>query len=153
MSTTITIRVAPLPHFEGLQLPAYETALSAGMDLRAALPEDEPVILQPGARHLTPTGLTIALPPGYEAQVRPRSGLALKHGITCLNSPGTVDADYRGELKVILVNLGQEAFTIKRGERIAQMVIAPVTQAAWEVVETLDETARGAGGFGSTGRG
>jgi dUTP pyrophosphatase len=153
MSTTITIRVAPLPHFEGLQLPAYETALSAGMDLRAALPEDEPVILQPGARHLTPTGLTIALPAGYEAQVRPRSGLALKHGITCLNSPGTVDADYRGELKVILVNLGQEAFTIKRGERIAQMVIAPVTQAAWEVVETLDETARGAGGFGSTGRG
>jgi dUTP pyrophosphatase len=153
MSTTITIRVAPLPHFEGLQLPAYETALSAGMDLRAALPEDEPVILQPGARHLTSTGLTIALPPGYEAQVRPRSGLALKHGITCLNSPGTVDADYRGELKVILVNLGQEAFTIKRGERIAQMVIAPVTQAAWEVVETLDETARGAGGFGSTGRG
>jgi dUTP pyrophosphatase len=123
------------------------------MDLRAALPEDEPVILQPGARHLTSTGLTIALPPGYEAQVRPRSGLALKHGITCLNSPGTVDADYRGELKVILVNLGQEAFTIKRGERIAQMVIAPVTQAAWEVVETLDETARGAGGFGSTGRG
>jgi dUTP pyrophosphatase len=123
------------------------------MDLRAALPEDEPVILQPGARHLTPTGLTIALPAGYEAQVRPRSGLALKHGITCLNSPGTVDADYRGELKVILVNLGQEAFTIKRGERIAQMVIAPVTQAAWEVVETLDETARGAGGFGSTGRG
>jgi dUTP pyrophosphatase len=153
MSTTITIRVAPLPHFEGLQLPAYKTALSAGMDLRAALPEDEPVILQPGARHLTPTGLTIALPAGYEAQVRPRSGLALKHGITCLNSPGTVDADYRGELKVILVNLGQEAFTIKRGERIAQMVIAPVTQAAWEVVETLDETARGAGGFGSTGRG
>ncbi|MEZ5959282.1 MAG: dUTP diphosphatase [Hyphomonadaceae bacterium] len=149
----VTIQVAPLPHFGGLQLPAYETALSAGMDLRAALPEDEPVVLAPGQRFLTPTGLTIALPAGYEAQVRPRSGLALKHGITCLNSPGTVDADYRGELKVILVNLGQEPFTIKRGERIAQMVIAPVTQGEWQVVDTLSETARGAGGFGSTGRG
>jgi dUTP pyrophosphatase len=148
----VTIQVAPLPHFHGLQLPAYETALSAGMDLRAAIPEDEPVVLAPGQRSLTPTGLTIALPAGYEAQVRPRSGLALKHGITCLNSPGTVDADYRGEMKVILINLGQEPFTIKRGERIAQMVIAPVTQGEWEVVETLSETARGAGGFGSTGR-
>ena len=149
----VTIQVAPLPHFDGLQLPAYETALSAGMDLRAAVPEDEPIVMTPGQRVLTPTGLTIALPAGYEAQVRPRSGLALKHGITCLNSPGTVDADYRGEMKVILINLGQEPFTIKRGERIAQMVIAPVTQGEWEVVTTLSETARGAGGFGSTGRG
>ena len=148
---TIPLLVTPLPHFEGLALPAYETALSAGMDLRAAVPEDEPVTLAPGQRALTPTGLTIALPAGYEAQVRPRSGLALKHGVTCLNSPGTVDADYRGELKVILINLGQEPFTIRRGERIAQMVIAPVTQGDWEVVETLSDTARGAGGFGSTG--
>lgn len=150
---SIVIQVTPLAHFQGLALPAYETALSAGMDLRAALPEDEPVTLAPGQRYLTPTGLTIALPAGFEAQVRPRSGLALKHGITCLNSPGTVDADYRGEIKVILINLGQESFVIKRGERIAQMVIAPVTQATWEIVEALPETTRGAGGFGSTGRG
>ena len=149
---TITIRVTPLPHFQGLALPAYETALSAGMDLRAAVPEDEPMVVAPGQRVLAPTGLTIALPAGYEAQVRPRSGLALKHGLTCLNTPGTIDADYRGEVKVILINLGAEPFTIKRGERIAQMVIAPVTQAAWEVVDSLSETARGAGGFGSTGR-
>lgn len=149
----ITIEVTTLPHFEGLALPAYETALSAGMDVRAAVPEGEPVTLAPGQRHLTPTGLAIALPPGFEAQMRPRSGLALKHGITCLNSPGTIDADYRGELKVILVNLGQEPFTIRRGERIAQIVVAPVTQGEWAVVKTLSETARGAGGFGSTGRG
>ena len=153
MSTSeLRIAVAALPHFEGLELPAYETPLSAGMDLRAALAEDAPVSLKPGERALVPTGLTIALPAGYEAQVRPRSGLALKHGITCLNSPGTVDADYRGELKVILINLGQEAFTIRRGERIAQMIVAPVTQAAWSVVETLPESARGTGGFGSTGK-
>ncbi len=150
---TVPIQVVPLPHFEGLALPAYETALSAGMDLRAAIQLDAPITLEPGARVLTPTGLTIALPAGYEAQVRPRSGLALKHGITCLNSPGTVDADYRGELKVILINLGQEPFVIQRGERIAQMVIAPVTQGQWDVVAALPETARGAGGFGSTGRG
>lgn len=148
----IAIEVTALPHFEGLALPAYETELSAGMDIRAALPEGEPVVLAPGARYLTPTGIAIALPAGYEAQMRPRSGLALKHGITCLNSPGTIDADYRGELKVILVNLGQEPFVIKRGERIAQIVIAPVTQGEWVLVETLSETARGAGGFGSTGR-
>jgi dUTP pyrophosphatase len=153
MSNTVRIQVATLPHFEGLQLPAYETALSAGMDLRAAVPEDEPMTVAPGQRVLAPTGLTIALPAGYEAQVRPRSGLALKHGITCLNTPGTIDADYRGEVKVILINLGQEPFVIKRGERIAQMVIAPVTQGAWDVVDQLSETARGAGGFGSTGRG
>jgi dUTP pyrophosphatase len=150
---TVTIEVATLPHFEGLALPTYETALSAGMDLRAAVPEHEPMTLAPGARGLAPTGLTIALPAGYEAQVRPRSGLALKHGVTCLNTPGTIDADYRGEVKVILINLGQEPFVIKRGERIAQMVIAPVTQGEWKVVDTLSETKRGAGGFGSTGRG
>ena len=133
MTQPVPVQVTTLPHFEGLALPAYETALSSGMDVRAAIPEDEPITLAPGHRHLTPTGLTIALPVGYEAQMRPRSGLALKHGITCLNSPGTIDADYRGELKVILVNHGQEPFVIKRGERIAQIVIAPVTQAHWEV--------------------
>ena len=122
------------------------------MDLRAAVKDSEPVTLAPGARAMIPTGLTIALPPGYEAQVRPRSGLAATHGITCLNSPGTIDADYRGEVKVILINLGQEAFVIKRGERIAQMVIAPVTRAELKVVAELDETKRGSGGFGSTGR-
>ena len=152
MSKTVRIEVAALPHFEGLALPAYETALSAGMDLRAAVAEDEPMTVAPGQRVLAPTGLTIAVPAGYEAQIRPRSGLALKHGLTCLNTPGTIDADYRGEVKVILINLGQEPFVIRRGERIAQMVIAPVTQGEWEAVETLSETARGAGGFGSTGR-
>jgi len=151
--SNVQIQVAPLPHFEGLALPAYETSLSAGMDLRAAIAEGEPVTLAPGERYLAPTGLTIALPAGYEAQVRPRSGLALKHGVTCLNTPGTIDADYRGEVKVILINLGQEPFVIRRGERIAQMVIAPVTQASWDMVDALPETARGAGGFGSTGRG
>jgi len=149
---TLTIKVRRLPHNADLPLPAYETEQSAGMDLRAAVAEDAPVTLQPGARALIPTGLAIALPPGFEAQVRPRSGLALKNGITCLNSPGTVDADYRGELAVILINLGQEPFVIKRGERIAQMVIAPVTQGSFVEVEALDETARGAGGFGSTGK-
>ncbi len=149
---TVSIQVTPLPHFEGLALPAYETALSAGMDLRAAVPEDEPMVVAPGERVLAPTGLTIALPAGYEAQVRPRSGLALKHGLTCLNTPGTIDADYRGEVKVILIHLSAEPFTIRRGERIAQLVIAPVTQAKWDVVTALPETTRGAGGFGSTGR-
>lgn len=149
---TALIRIAPLAHHEGLRLPAYETADAAGMDLRAANPESEPVILAPGERALVPTGLTMALPSGYEAQVRPRSGLAAKHGVTCLNSPGTIDADYRGEVKVILINHGQEPFVIKRGERIAQMVIAPVTRAELDLVTTLDETARGTGGFGSTGR-
>ena len=121
------------------------------MDLRAAVAEDAPVVLQPGGRALIPTGLTIALPADHEAQVRPRSGLALKFGITCLNSPGTIDADYRGEVGVILANLGAEAFTVRRGDRIAQMVIAPVTRGAFEEVESLDDTARGTGGFGSTG--
>jgi len=147
------IAVRRLAHGQGLPLPAYETALAAGMDLRAAVPEDEPLVLRPGDRHPVPTGLAMALPAGFEAQVRPRSGLAAKSGITCLNTPGTIDADYRGEVKVILVNLGEEAVTIRRGDRIAQMVIAPVVQASWAEVESLDETARGEGGFGSTGQG
>ncbi|HEX3364043.1 dUTP diphosphatase [Phenylobacterium sp.] len=147
-----TVPITRLPHAEGLPLPAYETAQAAGMDLRAAVPEDEPYVLRPGSRFATPTGLAFALPPGFEGQVRPRSGLAFKHGITCLNSPGTVDADYRGEVKVILINLGEEDFVIRRGERIAQLVIAPVVQAAWAEVDSLDETVRGGGGFGSTGR-
>ncbi|KQY95566.1 MULTISPECIES: dUTP diphosphatase [unclassified Brevundimonas] len=147
-----TVRIERLPHAEGLPLPAYETSGSAGMDLRAAIDENLPVMLAPGARTLVPTGLKIALEPGFEAQVRPRSGLALKHGITCLNSPGTIDSDYRGEVGVILINHGQEPFVIQRGERIAQMVIARHEQASMVEVETLDETARGAGGFGSTGR-
>ena len=147
-----TVRVERLPHADGLPLPAYETSGSAGMDLRAALADDAPLTLAPGARALVPTGLKIALEPGYEAQVRPRSGLALKHGLTCLNSPGTVDSDYRGEVGVILINHGQEPFVIRRGERIAQMVIARHEQAEMLEVGSLDETARGAGGFGSTGR-
>lgn len=146
------VRFQRLPHAEGLALPAYETEGSAGMDLRAAVPEDQPLTLAPGARVLAPTGLKMVLEPGFEAQVRPRSGLALKHGITCLNSPGTIDADYRGEVGVILANLGSEPFVVRRGERIAQMVIAPCVQARVEAVDSLDETARGAGGFGSTGR-
>ncbi len=147
-----TVQVRRLPHSDGLPLPSYETAHAAGMDLRAAVPHDAPLTLQPGSWLVVPTGLAIALREGCEAQIRPRSGLAAKHGITCLNSPGTIDADYRGEVKVILINHGPEAFVIRRGERIAQMVIAPVVQARWVEVETLDETARGAGGFGSTGR-
>jgi dUTP pyrophosphatase len=146
------VRIERLPHAEGLPLPAYETAGSAGMDLRAALGEFETVVLEPGQRKLIPTGLKIALEPGHEAQVRPRSGLALKHGVTCLNAPGTIDSDYRGEVGVILVNHGELPFEIKRGERIAQMVIARYEQARMVEVEAVDDTARGAGGFGSTGR-
>lgn len=147
-----TVRVERLPHAEGLPLPAYETTGSAGMDLRAAVEDDAPLTLLPGARALVPTGLKIALEPGCEAQVRPRSGLALKHGITCLNAPGTIDSDYRGEVGVILINHGAEPFVIRRGERIAQMVIARHERASTLETPTLDETARGAGGFGSTGR-
>ena len=147
-----TLRIQRLPHAEGLALPAYETTGSSGMDLRAAVTEDAPLTLEPGARALVRTGLKIALEQGYEAQVRPRSGLALKHGLTCLNSPGTIDSDYRGEVGVILINHGQEPFVIRRGERIAQMVIARHEQATMVEAATLDETARGAGGFGSTGR-
>ncbi|MBK1970165.1 dUTP diphosphatase [Brevundimonas sp. 3P9-tot-E] len=147
-----TIRVERLPHAEGLALPAYETAGSAGMDLRAAISEGETLVLEPGQRKLIPTGLKIALEPGYEAQVRPRSGLALKHGISAPNSPGTIDSDYRGEIGVILINHGELPFEIKRGDRIAQMVIARYEQARMVEVEAVDETARGGGGFGSTGR-
>jgi dUTP pyrophosphatase len=146
------IAVRRLPHGEGLPLPAYETLHAAGMDLRAAVPEDSPVTLRPGDRHAAPTGLALAIPPGFEGQVRPRSGLALRHGVTCLNAPGTVDADYRGEVMVILVNHGTEDFVVRRGDRIAQLLISPVSQATWAEVETLDDTVRGAGGFGSTGR-
>ena len=146
-----TIKITRLAHNADLPLPAYETALAAGMDLRAAVAEDEPIVLRPMERAMIPTGLAMALPPGFEGQVRPRSGLAAKSGITCLNSPGTVDADYRGEMKVILINLGEDDFTIRRGDRIAQLVVAPVQLAAFAEVEELDDTARGAGGFGSTG--
>lgn len=147
-----TIRVERLPHAEGLDLPAYETTGSAGMDLRAALAEGETLVLEPGQRKLIPTGLKIALEPGYEAQVRPRSGLALKHGISAPNAPGTIDSDYRGEIGVILINHGELPFEIKRGDRIAQMVIARYEQAQMVEVPALDETDRGDGGFGSTGR-
>ena len=147
------IAVRRLPHAEGLSLPAYETSGSAGMDLRAAVPQEAPLTLRPGARGLVPTGLCMAIPQGYEVQVRPRSGLAAKAGVTCLNTPGTIDSDYRGEVQVILINLGAEDFVVRRGDRIAQMVVAPVAQAAWSEADSLDETARGAGGFGSTGGG
>ena len=147
-SNDISIRLIRLPHGEGLPLPAYATEHAAGMDVVAA----EAVTLAPGARHAVATGFAIAIPEGFEVQVRPRSGLALKHGVTCLNTPGTIDADYRGEVKVILANLGSEPFEVKRGERIAQLVPAAVQRAAFVEVAELDETARGAGGFGSTGR-
>ena len=149
--TTPNIPVVQLAHAQGLPLPAYETNGAAGMDLRAAVAEDAPLVLKPGARFMVPTGLAFAVPLGFEAQVRPRSGLAAKAGVTCLNTPGTIDSDYRGEVKVILINLGEEDFTIRRGDRIAQLVIAPVVQASWGLTTSLDETARGAGGFGSTG--
>ena len=147
----ITAQLMQLPHGQGLPLPSYETAEAAGMDLRAAVPQDAPLTLKPGARELVPTGFAMAIPPGFEAQIRPRSGLALKHGIGLVNAPGTVDSDYRGEIKIILINLGQEDFEITRGMRIAQMIIAPVLQVSIEPVSSLDDTARGAGGFGSTG--
>jgi len=146
------IQVKILPHGQGLELPAYESATAAGMDVRAALEADAPLTLAPGAYAIVPTGLAMALPSDYEAQIRPRSGLAAKHGVTVLNTPGTIDSDYRGEVKVILINHGTEPFIINRGERIAQMVIAPVVQAVCETVTELDETARGEGGFGSTGK-
>ena len=147
---TPEIAVIRLPHGADLPLPSYATEGAAGMDLLAAI--SAPLVIPPGGRALIPTGLSIALPPGYEAQVRPRSGLAIKHGITCLNSPGTIDADYRGEVGVILINHGWEAFRIERGERIAQLVIAPITQIDWMEQQELDETKRGTGGFGSTGK-
>ncbi len=145
----VTVAIQRLAHGEGLALPAYATPESAGMDIAAALAED--VVLKPGARALIPSGFAIALPPGHEAQIRPRSGLALRHGVTMVNTPGTIDADYRGEIGVILINLGQQAFTVTRGLRIAQMVVAPVVEAAFAEVDALPESARGASGFGSTG--
>ncbi len=153
MSNTISVAVQRLPHGADLPLPRYETEGAAGMDLVAAIAADAPLVLAPGARVLVPTGLAIALPQGFEAQVRPRSGLAAKNGVTVLNAPGTIDSDYRGEVKVILINHGSEAFTITRGTRIAQMVLAPVTRGTLSEVANLDETTRGAGGFGSTGTG
>ena len=145
---TIAIQLKRLPHGEGLPPPSYATDGAAGLDVVAA----EDVTLQPGERHAVASGFSIAIPPGYEVQVRPRSGLALKHGVTCLNTPGTIDEDYRGEVKVILANLGSEPFEVRRGERIAQLVPAPVQKATFEEVAELDETGRGGGGFGSTGR-
>lgn len=145
------LKIVPLPHGKGLDLPAYETPGSAGMDLRAAVEDNAPLEIAPGGRFAVPTGLIMEIPAGFEGQVRPRSGLALKSGITCLNTPGTIDSDYRGEVKVILANLGAEPFTITRGMRIAQLVIAPVVQARISLREKVSETARGAGGFGSTG--
>lgn len=145
----VNVELKKLENFAGLELPAYETDLAAGVDMRAAI--EKTMTLAPGNRALVATGLAMALPPGYEAQIRPRSGLAYKHGISVVNTPGTIDADYRGEVKILLINHGKEPFAINRGDRIAQMIIAPVTQANFETVETLSETARGAGGYGSTG--
>jgi dUTP pyrophosphatase len=150
-SGLIEVRVVRLPHAADLPLPEYQSALAAGLDLLAAVPADAPLELAPGARALVPTGIAIALPAGFEGQVRPRSGLAARHGITVLNTPGTVDADYRGELQVILVNLGAESFLVSRAMRIAQLVIAPVQRIKLREVDTLDATARAQGGFGSTG--
>lgn len=147
---SVPVRVTRLPHGEGLDLPAYQTAGAAGLDLVAALAPSHVLVIEPGARSLVPTGLTLALPEGYEAQVRPRSGLAMRHGVTVLNAPGTIDADYRGEIGVLLVNHGSESFRIERGTRIAQLVLARVERLAW-VEGELDATQRGAGGFGSTG--
>ncbi len=145
------VGIVRLTHSEGQDLPAYATAGAAGMDLRAAVPQEQPLELAPGARALVPTGLVFEIPQGFEAQIRPRSGLALKHGITCLNTPGTIDSDYRGEVQVLLINHSDTAFLVSRGERIAQMVIAPCVQALVEERSLADETERGAGGFGSTG--
>jgi dUTP pyrophosphatase len=147
MTEAVAVQIRRLPHGEGLALPAYATIGAAGMDVLAA----EDVTLPAGGRHAVASGFAVAIPPGFEIQVRPRSGLALKHGVTVPNTPGTIDSDYRGELKVILINHGAEPFEIRRGDRVAQLVLAPVTQAWWREVEELDETARGSGGFGSTG--
>jgi dUTP pyrophosphatase len=148
----IKLDIRQLPHGAGLPLPAYQSAHAAGLDLLAAVPDDAPLVLAPGKHAPVPTGLAIALPEGFEAQVRPRSGLAARYGVTVLNAPGTIDADYRGEIQVILINHGAEPFAIRRGERIAQMVIAPVVQARLNPVSSLPDTGRGSGGFGSTGR-
>ena len=147
---SVTISVSTLPHFGDLPLPTYESPGAAGMDIAAAITAD--IVIAPGARHAVPSGLAIAVPAGHEAQIRPRSGLALRHGVTVANAPGTIDSDYRGEVKVILINLGEASFTVSRGMRIAQMVVAPVIQASLFLVDTLDSTERGGGGFGSTGK-
>jgi dUTP pyrophosphatase len=152
MTNSVTVEIQVLANAHGLALPAYQSTHAAGLDLLAAIRDDAPLTLMPGHRVLVPTGLIFAVPPGFEAQVRPRSGLALKHGVTVLNAPGTIDADYRGEVGVLLVNHGEVPFTINRGERIAQMVIAPVTRANLVAVASLSVTERGSGGFGSTGR-
>lgn len=149
---SVTVRLLRLPHAKGLEAPTYATDGAAGLDLRAALGEGVPLVLAPGARALVPTGFALGLPEGHEAQVRPRSGLAARQGLTCLNSPGTIDCDYRGEVQVLLINHGAEPASIRRGERIAQLVVAPVERAVFEETDALDETTRGHGGFGSTGR-
>jgi len=146
-----TLQILQLPHAKGLPIPAYQTEGSSGMDLMAAVPEGEPVILKPGDRYLIPTGLQVSIPPNFEIQVRPRSGLAIKQGVTALNAPGTIDSDYRGEIKVILINLGHENVVINRGMRIAQIVLSPINKIQWIESKALDETSRSAGGFGSTG--
>ena len=152
MNDAIRVNVQQLPHAEGLALPAYQSSHAAGLDLLAAVPEQTPVVLAPSQHAMIPTGLVIALPDGYEAQVRPRSGLAARNGITIINAPGTVDADYRGEIQVVLVNLSREPFTIERGQRIAQLIVAPVLHAKMIEMKTLNRTERGTKGFGSTGR-
>ena len=152
MTNSVPVQFMFLDHGNDLPVPHYETEASAGMDLRAAVPDDAPITLKTGDVALVPTGFAMALPVGYEAQVRPRSGLAAKHSVTVLNTPGTIDADYRGEVKVILTNFGAEPFVVERGMRIAQMIIAPITTADWQVVKSLSETERGTGGFGSTGK-
>ena len=152
MSAMVKVDIRQLPHADGLALPTYQSAAAAGLDLLAAVADNATLVLAPGRHATVPTGLAIALPPGFEAQVRPRSGLAARHGVTVLNSPGTIDADYRGEISVILINHGEAPFTIRRGERIAQMVIAPVVRAELAVAASLSATDRGSGGFGSTGR-
>jgi len=152
VSAMVKVEIRQLPHAEGLALPAYQSADAAGLDLLAAVADNAPLVLAPGKHATVPTGLAVALPPGFEAQVRPRSGLAARHGVTVLNSPGTIDADYRGEISVILINHGDAPFMIRRGERIAQMVIAPVVRAELAVAASLSATDRGSGGFGSTGR-
>jgi len=149
--STINVEVTRLPHGQDLALPSYQSTLAAGLDLLAAVPEDAPLTLAPGARALVPTGIAIALPAGFEAQVRPRSGLAVKHGVSVLNTPGTIDADYRGELHVLLVNFGDDSFAVTRGMRIAQLVVAPITRISLSEVAALAPTMRGIGGFGSTG--
>ena len=150
MMTSIDARVTRLPHAQGMKLPLYQTTGAAAMDLAAALPDGEELRLEPSSRALVPTGLMVAVPSDHELQIRPRSGLALRHGVTVLNSPGTIDSDYRGEVKVLLINLGSETFVVRRGDRIAQALLAPVTRCVWQEVDGLDQTVRGEGGFGST---